>query len=149
MNKENSRKKPNRNNSAKLKKSQLKNESKSNDHKNNKVSDEDGILVETARKVETSAKVIGEKAADVVEKVADQTTDIVDLAYDKVKKGVSDVFDVSSKTLADMSKKATKYIKKYEDTHEMKKLNHDRNIKMQELGIHIFTLYKSKSQNIS
>ena len=32
---------------------------------------------------------------------------------------------------------------------EMKKLNHDRNIKMQELGSHIFTQYKSKSLNIT
>jgi hypothetical protein len=51
--------------------------------------------------------------------------------------------------MKEMSNKAGKYIKNYEDTFEMKKLSHERNHKMQELGSHIFTMYKSKQQNIN
>jgi hypothetical protein len=148
MNKKNSTQRPNHNKSTNLKKVQSKHESKSKDIKGKKVFDENGVLVETARKVETGARIIGDKTVEVVEKVSDQTTQIVEITYDKLKKGVSDAYDKSSKTMGGMSKKAGKYIKKYEDTIEMKKLSHERNAKMQELGEHIFTLSKSKSQDI-
>jgi len=116
--------------------------------KKDKIDDETGVLVEAAKKIESSAKVFGKKATKVAEKVSEQTTEIAEITYDKLKKGVSDAFDVSSKTVSDMSKKAGRYIKKYEDTYEMKKLSHERNKKMQKLGEHIFALYKSKSKNI-
>jgi hypothetical protein len=144
-----SNKKPIGSNTEKLKKTTSENKIKSTDPKHGKVKDEDSKLVETARKVESRAKIMGEKAADVAEKVTDQTTEIAEVVYDKVKKGVSDAYDVGSKTLHDMSKKGVKYIKKYDDTIEINKLNHDRNMKMQELGIHIFTQYKIKSQNLT
>jgi hypothetical protein len=149
MNKANSSKKQEKIKSEELKKTGSRNTAKSVDHKNDEVKDEDGVLVETARKVETSARLIGEKTVEVVEKVSDQTTEIAEIVYDRVKKGVSDAYDVGSKTLNDMSKKAVKYIKKYDDTIEMKKFNHDRNMKMQELGLYFFTQYKVKSQNIT
>ena len=134
--------------SGKSKKSQSLSKSKSAGAKRDKVREEDGILVDAARKIETGAKAFGVKAADVAEKVSDQTTEITEIVYDKLKKSVTDAYDVSSKTISDMSQKAGKYIKKYEDTVEMKKLSHDRNKKMQELGSHIFSLYKLKSQDI-
>ena len=149
MNNGKSGKKPNGKTSVKIKKNGSEKTIKATNHKHGKAIDEDSKLVEAARKVETQAKIIGEKAADVAEKVSDQTTEIAEIVYDKVKKGVSDVYDVSSKTLHDVSKKAVKYIKKYDDTFEMKKLNHDRNKKILELGTHIYTLYKSKSQDIT
>lgn len=148
MNKASSNQKPEGSKSGESKNSQSQNKSKSTGNKRGKVKDDDGILVETARKIETGTKVIGEKAADVAEKVSEQTSEIAEIVYDKFKKSVSDAYDVSSKTISDMSKKAGKYIKKYEDTVEMKKLNTDRNMKLQELGTHICTLYNSKSQDI-
>jgi hypothetical protein len=148
MNKANSDQKPAGSESVKSKNSQSQNKSESTGNKHDKVKDENGILVDAARKIESGAKVVGEKAADVAEKISEQTSEIAEIVYDKFKKGVSDAYDVSSKTMSDMSKKAVKYIKKYEDTVEMKKLSHDRNNKMQALGTHIFTLYKSKSQDL-
>jgi hypothetical protein len=149
MNKTNPRQKSDQNKSEKLKKRQSKDELKTKDRKDIEIHDEDGALVETARKVETSARLIGDKTVEVVEKVSDQTTEIAEIAYDKLKRGVSDAYDKSTKTMNEISKKAGKYIKKYEDTLEMKKLSHERNAKMQELGEHIFTLSKSKSQDIT
>jgi hypothetical protein len=148
MNNKKSSQKSNQNKSDKLKKSPSKSESKSGDLKGKKVIGENGVLVETARKVETGARIIGDKTVEVVEKVSDQTTQIAEVAYDKLKKSVSDAYDKSSKTMTEMSKKAGKYVKKYEDTIEMKKLSNDKNIKMQELGTHVFALYKSKSRDI-
>jgi hypothetical protein len=148
MNKKKSRQEINQNKSEKSKKGPSKNEPKSGNLKGKKVSGEDGALVETARKVETGARLIGDKTVEVVEKVSDQTTQIAEIAYDKLKKGVSGAYDKSSKKMSDMSKKAGKYVKKYEDTIEMKKLSHARDAKMRELGTHIFTLYKSKSRDI-
>jgi len=107
-----------------------------------------GILVEAARKIETGAKVIGEKAADVVEKVTDQTSEVADLVYDKVKKGVSEAYSAGSRTISDVGKKAAKYIKKYDNTLEMQRLSNDRQNRMHELGTYFFTMYKSKSQDI-
>jgi hypothetical protein len=124
------------------------NENKSKNHDNVKATTKDGVLVETARKVETGARLIGDKTVEVVEKVSDQTTEIAEIAYDKLKKGVSDAYDKSSKTMSEMSKKAGKYVKKYEDSVEMKKLSHHRDAKMQELGAHIYALYNSKSKDI-
>jgi len=132
----------------KLKKAQPSKTSNSKRNKDVKVNNEDGVLVDTARRVETSARLIGDKTVEVVEKVADQTTEIAEVALDKLKKGVSDAFDRSSKAMSEMSKKAGRYIKKYEDTVEMKKLSHDRDLKMQELGTHIFNIYTSKPQDI-
>jgi hypothetical protein len=148
MNKASSDQKPERSKAGKSKSSQSQIKSKSTGNKGDKVKDEDGILVEAARKIETGAKVIGEKAVDVADKLTEQTSEFAEIGYDKLKKSVSDVYDISFKTFSDMSKKAVKYVKKYENTVEMKKLNNDRNTKMQELGTHIFTLYKSKSQDI-
>jgi hypothetical protein len=133
---------------GKSKNSQSQSKSKLAGNKYDKVKDENGILVEAAKKIETGARVIGGKAVDVSEKISEQTVEIAETIYDKFKKGVSDAYDVSSKTMGDMSKKAGKYLKKYENTVEMKKLQNDRNMKMQELGTHIFTLYKSKSLDI-
>ena len=109
----------------------------------------DGALVETARKVETSARIVGDKTYEVVEKVSDQTTEIAEMAFDKIKKGVSDAVDISTKTMSEMSKKASKYIKKYENTIEMRKIIHERNDKFQELGTYLFNLYQAGSQNIN
>jgi hypothetical protein len=148
MNKSSSDQKPERSKAGKLKSSQLQNISKSTGNKRTQVKDKDGILVEAARKIETGAKVVGEKAVDVADKLSEQTSEFAEIGYEKIKKGVSDVYDVSSKTISDISKKAVKYVKKYENTVEMKKLSHDRNVKMQELGSHIFALYKSKTQEI-
>lgn len=148
MNKSTTGQKPKQNKSEKMKKVSSKNDSKARDLEGKSVIDENGVLVETARKVETGARIIGDKTVEVVEKVSDQTTEIAEVAYEKIKKGVSDAYDKSSKTMNEMGKKAGKYIKKYEDTIEMKKLSHGRNKKMQELGAHFYTLYKSKAQPI-
>jgi hypothetical protein len=109
----------------------------------------DGILVETARKIESGVKVMGEKAADVSEKISEQTSDIAEKIYDKLKGGISDAYDVSSKTVSDVSKKTARYIEKYEDTTEIKKLGHTRDSKMQELGMNVFNLFKSKPRAIN
>ncbi len=148
MNKASPGKKSGTGKSGKSRDTQSQIKSKSTAIKDDKVRDEDGILVETARKIETGAKVIGEKAVDVADKLTEQTSEFAEIGYDKLKKGVSDAYDISSKTISDVSQKAVKYIKKYENTVEMKKLSNDRDMKMQELGTHIFTLYKSKSQDI-
>ena len=145
----NTSRKPEKRNSGKSNSDQLPNKPKSTRTKYDAVKDENGALVETAKKIESGAKVLGKKTSDVVEKISDQTTEIAGIAYGKLKKSVSDAYEASSKTMSDMSKKAAKYIKKYEDTIEMKKLNHDRNMKMQELGSHIFNQYKSKSLTIT
>ena len=148
MNKARSDQKPEGSRAGKIRNGPSQIKSKSTGNKVDKVKDEDGILVEAARKIETGAKVFGDKAVDVADKLTEQTSEFAEIGYDKLKKGVADAYDVSSKTISDMSKKAVKYVKKYEDTVEMKKLSNDRNIKMQELGTHIFTLHKSKSQDI-
>lgn len=148
MSKVSSDQKLERSKSGKSKNRQSQSKSKLAGNKYDKVNDENGILVEAAKKIETGAKVIGEKAVNVSEKISEQTVEIAETIYDKFKKGVSDAYDVSSKTMGDVGKKAGKYLKKYEDTVEMKKLKNDRNLKMQELGSHIFILYKSKSQDI-
>jgi len=148
MNKIDSNPKPVRKKPGDSKNSQLKDRVKNTGNETENVKNEDGILVDTARKIETGAKVVSEKATDMAEKVSDQTTEIAEIVYDKFKKGVSDAYDVGSKTVGDISKKAVKYIKKYEDNIEMNKLKQKRNKKMQELGTHIFTLYHSKSQNL-
>jgi hypothetical protein len=148
MNKVSSDQKSEGGKSGKIKNDQSQKESKSTDNKGDKVKDKNGILVEAARKIESGAKVIGEKTADVSEKVSAQTSEIAEKVLDKFKKSVSEAYDVSFKTISDMSKKAVKYINKYENTVEMKKLSNDRNMKMQELGTHFFNLYKSKSQDI-
>lgn len=106
-------------------------------------------MVEAARKIESGAKSIGEKTVDAVEKVTDQTTEIAELAYDTIKKQVSVTYDTSTKTLTDVSKKAGKYIKKYENTIEMKKLSHDKDKKMQGFGNHIYNLYKVNPKDVS
>jgi hypothetical protein len=149
MNKTNENRKPVKRKSEEAKKGQLQKKSKSSRTKSVNVNDKNGVLVDTKRKIESKAKVIGKKTSVVAEKVSDQTTEIAGIAYDKLKKSVSEVYEASSKTMSDMSKKAAKYIKKYEDTIEMKKLNHDRNMKMQELGSHIFNHYKSKSLKLT
>ncbi len=115
----------------------------------NKVQANEGRLVETARKIETGVKVLSEKTTDVVGKVSDQTAEFTEKIYDKFKKGVHDAYDVGSKSLSDMRKKTGKYIQKYEDTFDIKSLKNDRDVKMHELGTHIFTLYKSKSQTLT
>jgi len=115
----------------------------------NKIQADEGKLVETARKIETGVKVLGEKTTEVVEKVSDQTAEFTEKVYDKFKKGVHDAYDVGSKSISDMRKKTGKYIQKYEDTFEVKSLKNDRDKKMHELGTHIFNLYKSKSQNLT
>ena len=148
MNKVNAEKKSERSNSEKSKKDQTQNKSKSTGTKREKVQVEDGKFVETARKIEIGAKVFGEKATDVVEKVSDQTTEITEIVYDKIKKGVHEAYDISSKTMNDMGKKTGKYIQKYEDTLDIKDLKRDRDKKMYELGTHIFNLSKSKSQKL-
>ncbi len=149
MNKVKSSQRTKQEKSEKQNKDQISQQSNANSNKDMKKNIADGVLVETARRVETSARLIGDKTVEVVEKVSDQTTEIAEIAYDKIKKGVSDAFDRSSKTMHEMSDKASKYIKKYEDTIEMKKLSHNRDRKMHELGTHIFALHQSKSQDLS
>jgi hypothetical protein len=145
MNNASSGKKPEENKSGRSKDSKSSINLKSSENKKDPVKDEEGVLVDAARKIETGAKKISEKATDVVEKVSDQTTEVAEIVYDKVSKSVSDAYQASAKTMSDVSKKAGKYIKKYENTFEIKKLSNERDIKMQELGTHIFNLYKSKS----
>lgn len=149
MNKKNTDQKPEKRKPSKSNRNQLQTKSKSTRPANDKVKDENGALVEVAKKIESKAKILSKKTSVVAEKVSDQTTEIAGIAYGKLKKGVSEAYQVSSKKMSDMSKKAAKYVKKYEDTIEMKKLNHDRNIKMQELGSHIFNHYKSKSLTLT
>jgi hypothetical protein len=149
MDKENSSKKEKQKKPEKLIKDKTASKAKTISTKDTEIEVEDGVLVETARRVETSARLLGDKTVEVVEKVSDQTTEIAEIALDKLKKGVSDAFERGSKTMSDMGKKAGKYVKKYEDTLEMKKLSHDRNKKMEELGSHIFNKYKSKTKNIA
>lgn len=148
MNKVNSNQKSKESKSGESKDNQTRNKSKSTDNKHKNAQADDGKLVETARKIETGAKVFGEKAADVAEKVTDQTTEITEIAFDKLKKGVQEAYDISSKTMNDMGKKTGKYIQKYEDTLDIKDLKRDRDKKMYELGTHIFNLSKSKSQKL-
>jgi hypothetical protein len=148
MNKVKSNQKPKGQKSGKSKTVQEPTKSKLSEIKQDKIDDETGVLVEAAKKIESGAKVLGKRASKVAEKVSEQTTEIAEVTFGKLKKGVSDAYDLSSKTVSDMSKKAGKYVKKYEDTIEMKKLSHDRNKKMQALGEHIFTLYKSKSKDV-
>ena len=148
MNTLSSGKKQDENKSGRPKEQKPPMKSKSDDSKRDAAGTEEGVLVDTARKIEKSAKKISEKATDVVEKVSDQTTEVAEIVYDKVSKGVSDAYHTSTKTMGDMSKKAVKYIEKYENRLEIKKLSHARDVKMQELGTHIFNLHKSKSVGI-
>ena len=90
MNKIDSNPKPERKKTGKSKNSQLKNRAKDTHNQKKNVKNEDGILVDAARKIETGAKVLGEKTSDVAEKVSDQTTQIAEKVYDKLKKGASD-----------------------------------------------------------
>jgi hypothetical protein len=144
----NSTRNPDGRKTGKTKHNQLQKKSRSTAFVSEKVKPEDGILVDTARKIETGTKVVGEKAVDLAEKLTDNTTEMADIVYDKFKKKVSSAYHVSSRTIGDIRKTAAKNIRKYGDTVEMKKLNHDRKIKFQELGTHIYTIRKSKSQKI-
>ncbi len=58
-------------------------------------------MIEAARKIEIDAKSFNGKATYIVEKDSDQTTEITEIAYDKLKKGVSETYDVISKTIVD------------------------------------------------
>ena len=148
MNSVKSNQKPKGRTSGKSKTVQKADTSKLSKIKQDKIDEETGVLVEAAKKIESGAKVFGKKASKVAEKVSEQTTELAEITIGKLKKGVSDAYDLSSKTVSDMSKKAGKYVKKYEDTLEMKKLSHDRDKKMQALGEHISALYKSKSKDV-
>jgi hypothetical protein len=96
MKKANSSHKSNQDKPDKLNNGKSSRKSNMKRNKDVKVTGEDGVLVETARKVETSARLIGDKTVEVVEKVSDQSTEIAEVAYDKLKKGVSDAIDKSS-----------------------------------------------------
>jgi hypothetical protein len=148
MTKVNPAQNPEKMKSGKTKDQQLKKKSKSTIPERGTIKVDDGILVDAARKIETGSKLAGEKTADMAEKMSEQASEIAEKVYDKFRKSVSGAYHAGSKTLGDISKTAVNYVKKYEDTAEIKKLNHDRNLKMQQLGTHIFTLFKSKSRKI-
>jgi hypothetical protein len=101
-----------------------------------------GILVEAAFNVEEQAKKISKKAS----KIAEKGTTAAGGFYDKLKGGLTDVYEFGIKLADEISENAQEYIEKYKYTTEMKKLSDEKNKLLIKLGSLIYL--RSKMRNI-
>ena len=131
--------------SAKTQKS-AKRTTKSAAPKTQKVKEDTSFISEAAGNIEAGAKVVGEKASDVATKIADKSSKLAGDIFEKIKKGVSDAYDVSAKAVDELGKTAQGYLDKYESTMEMRKLSDRRKKVATKLGERVYTQYKLKKK---
>jgi hypothetical protein len=102
---------------------------------------EGGILVEAAYNVEESAKKMSKKAS----KFAEKGTAVAGEFYEKIREGLTDVYEFGIKLADEISQNAQVYIEKYKNSTEMKKLIEEKNKLFIKLGSLIYLRSKMRS----
>jgi len=98
---------------------------------------EKGFLGEVAEDIGEGAKKVGEKA-----------TELTDRVVDKLKKGLSQAYEVGAKVVDELSQAAQDYAEKYKAESEIKKLKSERDLLITQLGHSVLKRYLEKG-NVS
>jgi len=99
---------------------------------------------ELLKRIEGSLKEVSEDATVFASDIASKTSKIAEELYIKLKKGVSEAYDVSAVVLDDLVQSAEKYADKYKNKIEMRRLNADRDDLAQQLGSIVYIRFKQK-----
>ena len=89
---------------------------------------ERGLFDEVAENIEESAKKVGDKATELAE---------------RLKKGLSHAFEAGTKVIDDVSHAAQEYAEKYTAESEIKKLKHEKDQLLGQLGRAFFKHHKA------
>jgi hypothetical protein len=79
-----------------------------------------------------------EKEKGFLGDVGEKATELTDMIVDKLKKGLSQVYEAGAKVVDELSQAAQEYVEKYKTESEIKKLKGEKDELMAQLGQSIF-----------
>ena len=111
----------------------------------NRKREETSILKEAALNIEESAKNVSKYASGVAKDVAERTSKVAEEVIRKTKKGISEAYDIGSKTVEDVQQSAMEYIDRFKSSVEMKNESAKRTRLTTKLGSLVFSKYQKQS----
>lgn len=105
--------------------------------------EEKSFLVNTAENIETGAKIVGEKTTEIASDLAQKTSQAAGTIFEKVKKGLTEVYEAGSKVVVGATEAAQDYTEKYKHKVEVKELIKEQHALYIELGSVIYEKNKS------
>lgn len=100
------------------------------------------FLVDAAENIDAGTKLVKDKTAELASDIAKKAAGFKDTLFDKVKKGVSDAYEASSKAVEELTETAQEYADKYKHKIEINKLKAKQDKQYTRLGTLIFDKYK-------
>ncbi len=105
-------------------------------------SKEKSFLVDAAEHIDEGTKLVKDKTAELATDIAKKAVGFKDTLFDKVKKGVSEAYEASSKAIEELTETAQEYGDKYKHKIEINKLKAKQEKQFTKLGSLIFDKYK-------
>lgn len=96
-----------------------------------------GFLVDAAENIETGAKIVSEKTAEVASDITEKTTEIAGSVMDKIKKGASEAYQTGAKLAEGIGATAQNYSEKYKNNQQFRKLSEQQNVLFRQLGAEV------------
>jgi hypothetical protein len=97
--------------------------------------------------IEKETDAVGEKAKEIgadTDNLEEKETEFSEMVIDKLKKGLSQVYEAGAKVVDDLSQSAQEYAEKYKIESEIKKFQVEKDQLMTQLGHSIFKRYREK-----
>jgi len=107
--------------------------------------EETSVLKEAAMNIEESAKTVSKYASGVAKDVAERTSKVAEEVIKKTKKGISEAYDIGSKTVEDVQHNAMVYIDRFKSSVEMKNESAKRLKLTTKLGSLVFSKYQKQT----